>query len=269
MNPALDRLPVWFLYTFAGVIGAILGSFANVCIARLPAGLSVVSPGSACPKCGHRLGWSENIPVVSFLILKGRCKTCGEKISIRYPLVEIISILLAVSTWWHFQNPAKFIVYFCLLVVPLIIITFIDLKHMIIPDLISIPGIIVGFASNILLAGKGAYANAAIDSALGIFSGALFLFLVAFIYEKLKKQEGLGGGDIKLIAMLGAFFGWKAAIFILLVSSLLGSAVGAVFVIAFKKGLKYAIPFGPFLAAAGLVYMFFGGKLLRWYMGWF
>lgn len=263
----IPHLPIWFLYFLSGILGAILGSFANVCIARMPAGISVVSPRSRCPRCGHKLGWRENIPLISFAILRGRCKSCRERISFRYPLVEAISIALAILTWWHFQDPYRFIVYFCLLVVPLVIVSFIDLEHMIIPDAISISGIFAGLGARLLFAERGMHLDAAIDSVLGAAIGALFLFIVAFGYEKIKKQEGLGGGDIKLIAMLGAFFGWKAAIFILLVSSVLGSIVGAVFLIALRKGIRYAIPFGPFLAAAGLIYMFVGERIIMWYLG--
>ena len=262
----LAQLPAWFFYLMAGLLGAALGSFANVCIVRLPAGLSVVRPRSRCPKCGRQLTWWENVPLISFALLRGRCRTCREPISALYPMVELLCLLLALFSWWYFRHPLPFLVYYCLLLVPLVIITFIDLEHRIIPDEISLPGIAVGIGANALLAPAGARVDATIDSVLGAAAGGLALFLVAAAYEKLKKQEGLGGGDIKLIAMLGAFFGWRASIFILLLSSILGSIVGLLLIVALRKDMKYAIPFGPFLAAAGIVYLFIGQKLILWYL---
>lgn len=260
----LTQFPSYFFYIIAGLFGSVLGSFANVCVVRLPKGESIALPPSHCPQCGNKLSWWENIPVVSFIILKGRCHNCGQKISIRYPIVEIICIILALTTWWKFQEPLHFFIYFCLFVIPLVIISFIDLELKIIPDIISIPGIFVGIGVSTLFASSGMKLSAALNSALGALSGGLFLFIVAYAYEKIKKQEGLGGGDVKLIAMLGAFFGWKAALVILLFSSILGSIVGGILIIALRKDMKYAIPFGPFLASAGLLYLYVG----EWALGY-
>lgn len=262
----LAQLPSWFLYLIAGLLGAILGSFANVCIVRMPRGQSIVRPRSRCPRCDRQLAWWENIPLLSFALLRGRCRTCREPISMRYPAVEVVCLVLALGSWWYFRHPLPFLVYYCLLLVPLVIVTFIDLEHRIIPDEISLSGIAVGIGANTLLAPAGARLDATIDSVLGAAAGGLVLFLVAAAYEKLKKQEGLGGGDIKLIAMLGAFFGWRASIFILLFSSILGSIVGLLVILVLRKDMKYAIPFGPFLAAAGVVYLFVGQKLILWYL---
>lgn len=262
----ISAMPAWFLYLFAAIFGSILGSFANVCIVRLPRDESIVRPRSRCPNCGHQLSWWENIPVFGFLLLRGRCRSCRAAISRRYPLVEILCAALAVAAWWRFGQPLEFFVYLCLLIVPLVIVSFIDLEHRIIPDSISISGIFVGIGASVLLSGEGMRLHAAIDAVLGAVVGGLTLFLVAYGYEKLKKQEGLGGGDIKLIAMLGAFFGWRASIFILLVSSVLGSVVGLVMILALRKDMKYAIPFGPFLAAAGIIYLFFGSRIILWYL---
>lgn len=146
------------------------------------------------------------------------------------------------------------------------VITFIDLFHLIIPDIISIPGIFVGLCVHILLEPKGLYLNAAIDSIIGAAGGGALLFLVAFVYEKIKKQEGLGGGDIKLIAMLGAFFGWRAALLILLASSIIGSIVGLFLIVVLKRDARHPIPYGPFLAVAGLLYLFLGEKFMGWYI---
>ncbi|MFH0800053.1 MAG: prepilin peptidase [Pseudomonadota bacterium] len=262
-------MPPWFFYTFAGMIGAVLGSFANVCIVRMPRGRSIVRPSSHCPHCGHRLRWKENIPILSFILLQGRCRGCGRKISVRYPMVELICAALSMLTWWHFRHPLPYFIYLCLFVIPLVIITFIDLKHLIIPDEISISGIFVGAGAHIFLAGPGHREAAALDSLLGALAGSLALFLVALVYEKLKKQEGLGGGDIKLIAMLGAFFGWKAALFMLLFSSILGSIVGLLLIVILRKDMKYAMPFGPFLVAAGFVQLFVGERAISWYLNLF
>lgn len=263
----LVGIPAWSLWLMAGILGAILGSFANVCIIRMPAGESVVWPPSHCPLCDRRLTWWENIPVLSFILLLGRCRKCRAPISLQYPIVEGFCIVLSLITWWRYPDPAQYLVYFCLLVVPLVIVSFIDLKHMIIPDIISIPGILVGAAAHIIFSGRGNYAQGALDSLIGALIGSAFLFLVARAYEKLKKQEGLGFGDVKLIAMLGAFFGWRAALLILLLGSVLGSVVGIVLVLILRKDMKYAIPFGPFLAGAGLIQLFIGPDLLFWYMG--
>lgn len=262
----LTSLPQGVLFVMAGIIGALLGSFANVCIVRLPREQSIVSPRSHCFGCGHSLAWWENIPIASFLILKGRCRQCGMRIALRYPTVEALCAILALVTWWFFRHPLPFFLSFVLLIVPLVIVTFIDLEHHIIPNEISLPGIIVGIGVHMLLAPPGGTVGALIDSVLGIVGGGLSLFLVAAAYEKLKGQEGLGGGDVKLIAMLGAFFGWKAVILILLVSSILGSLVGITIVLILRKDLKYAIPFGPFLAAAGLIQLFIGERLVSWYL---
>lgn len=265
MCVAFSNLPPWYLYFFSGLFGAVFGSFSSVCVSRIPEGKSIVRPGSHCPKCDHVLSWYENIPILSFIALGAKCKKCGAKISVRYLVLELLCAGLAMLTWWAYPSPLEFFVYYCLLVVPLVIVTFIDLEHMIIPDGISITGIFVGFGAHMLLRSHQGYVSSAIDSGLGIIAGGGSLFLIAFLYEKIKKMEGLGGGDIKLMAALGAFYGWKAVIFIMFLSSVIGSIVGVGMMIALKKNSKYAIPFGPFIAAAGIVYLYFGDELLQWY----
>jgi len=261
--------PNWVYYLLAGFLGACLGSFLNVCIVRIPNEESIVWPPSHCRSCDHPIAWWENIPVLSYIILRGHCRHCGHLISPKYLIVELITIGLSLATWWRFHDVRHYLAFFFLLVAPLIVISFIDLKHRIIPDVISLPGIIAGFGANALFASRGAYSHVLLDSALGVLMGAGFLYLVATAYEKLKKTEGLGGGDVKLAAMLGAFFGWRASIFVLLVSSVIGSFVGVILIIVMKKNVKYAIPFGPFLSLGGLVYLFFGQRLINWYLGFF
>ncbi len=265
----LSLMPGWSLYVIAGLIGAILGSFANVCISRIPRGESVVWPPSHCPHCGYRIRPWENVPLLSFALLRGRCRRCKGRISLRYPAVEALAVALSILAWWYFGEPMRYLVYFCLLIIPLLISSAIDLRHYIIPDSITIPGIVVGAAVHVFLEADGALWTRALDSLLGIVVGGGALYLVAVVYEKIKKQEGLGGGDVKLIAMLGAFFGWRASILILLMSSLMGSVVGLALIIALRKSMKYAIPFGPFLATAGVVYLFLGERLIGWYLGLF
>ncbi len=266
----LSQFPPWSLYVLAGVLGVILGSFANVCIWRMPRDESVAWPPSHCPACGRRLAWWENVPLLSYVVLRARCRSCRAVISPRYPIVELAMAGLSVFAWWYFGEPLRYFVYLCLFILPMMIVTGIDLYHYIIPDSISLPGIGVGFIVHLLLDGADtSYLWTAVDSAAGIVVGGGSLYLVALAYEKLRKQEGLGGGDVKLIAMMGAFFGWRAALLILLISSFVGSIAGLFMVVAFRKDMKYAIPFGPFLAAAGVIYLFMGQRLIGWYLGLF
>ena len=262
----MEFMPSWLFYLFAGLIGACVGSFLNVCIQRLPYGESIVWPPSHCRRCEHRLSWWENIPLLSYLALRGKCKQCGGRISPQYFIVELLSTLFSLLCWAYFQDVKLYFAYYILLIAPLIVVTFIDLDHRVIPNSISLPGIVVGFGVHMLHAGKGQLAHAAIDSAIGVLVGGGFLFVVAFVYEKLKKQEGLGGGDVKLAAMLGAFFGWRAVIFILLTASVMGSVIGIALMIAYRKNMKFAIPFGPFLASAGIIYLFLGAQMIGWYL---
>jgi leader peptidase (prepilin peptidase)/N-methyltransferase len=259
-------LPAWSLYIITGIFGACLGSFAGVCIERLPRGKSIVYPASHCTACTNRIKACENIPILSYLILKGRCSKCGTRISLLCPLVEIIMAVISVFAWIHFKNPLEYFIYLLLFLLPMVIVTFIDLKHMIIPDVISIPGIFIGIAVHTFLKIDGSYAASLLNSLVGILVGGGSLFLIAFFYEKIKKEEGLGGGDIKLIAMFGAFFGWKSVILIMLLSSILGSIIGLITIIILKKDGKYAIPYGPFLVFAAILNLFWGQDIVRWYL---
>ena len=248
------------------LFGLILGSFLNVCIYRLPRGQSVAVPRSYCPDCGRFIRWYDNIPLLSFLWLKGKCRFCNKKIPLRYPLVEAITGIFSCLVYLKFGGGLAYLFYFLLLAAPLIAITFIDLEHRIIPDSLSLPGILTGTLASFFLSGLPG-TKALINSLTGILAGGGALFLVSWFYEKLRHQEGIGGGDVKLAAMLGAFFGWKGVFAVLLFSSVLGSLTGLLFMIVFKKGLKFAIPFGPFLAAGSLLYLFYGGEILGWYLG--
>ena len=246
------------------LIGCCLGSFLNVCIYRLPReGLSIFSPSrSFCPRCQAPIRYYDNIPLLSFLFLHGKCRSCRARISWRYPLVEGLTGGMSVALFLKFGLSFNFLSLWVLVAV-LLAITFIDLDHQLIPDVISIPGIVLGF----LLAVLGPSMPVK-DSLIGIIAGGGSLYLVAFVYETLAKREGMGGGDVKLLAMIGAWLGWKAIPFTLFASSLLGTAIGIGLMIAKREGRHYAIPFGPFLALSATAYIFFGPQLIGWYLGW-
>ena len=253
--------------TLGLLFGSLVGSFLNVVIYRLPQGLSVVTPRSYCPSCRRTVRWYENIPVFSYLFLAGRCHGCRARISFRYPLVEILTAVLASAVVVKFGLTARAGYYFLFFVSPLIAITLIDLDHQIIPDELSLPGIALGLLGSAWL-GPHAWVENTIQSGLGILAGGGVLFTISWFYEKVRHQEGLGGGDVKLAAMIGAFLGWRAVFMVLLLSSLLGSVVGLLLMIIFRKGLKLAIPFGPFLAGASLLYLFYGHELINLYLKW-
>ncbi|MBN1662476.1 MAG: prepilin peptidase [Deltaproteobacteria bacterium] len=241
-----------FLTIFFAVAGAAVGSFLNVCISRLPEGLSIVSPRSRCPGCLHTIRYYDNIPLISYLVLGGRCRDCHEKISLKYPTVEFITALFALFLFWKYGLTLKYAVSF-IFVCALIVITFIDLDHQIIPDLITLPGIPLCWLGAVFVMEVTWQA-----ATWGLLIGGGCLYAVAAGYELMTKREGMGGGDIKLLAMLGAFLGWQSLLFILLVSSLAGAVVGIAIMIVKGRDMKYAVPFGPFLSIAAIAYMFFG-----------
>jgi leader peptidase (prepilin peptidase) / N-methyltransferase len=248
------------LLVFAFVLGAVIGSFLNVCIYRIPTGESIVKPRSQCWSCGQPIKWYQNIPVLSFLVLRGRCAMCETKISWRYPLVELLTGGLFALLSLRF-GPQPFVVALMLFVAILVAITFIDLDHQIIPDVISLPGIVLGFICSFLLPWVSWS-----DSLLGILLGGGSLFLVASGYELLTKKEGMGGGDIKLLAMIGAFLGWRSVLPIIFFSSVLGTLVGVSAMLIKKADGKLAIPFGPFLSTGAIIYLLWGPLIVRWYL---
>lgn len=256
-----------YLAALAFVIGAVVGSFLNVCICRMPEDKSVVSPPSACPRCGSGIRWHDNIPIISFLVLRARCRFCGEPISWRYPLVEALNGILTLLLFIRFGTSLTFLAMF-VLCSALVAITFIDLDHQIIPDSISLPGIPLGFAASFVI-GDLYHVGAVLgwlNSLLGILLGGGSLLLVALLYEKITGNEGMGGGDIKLLAMMGAFLGWRSVPFIIFAGSLVGSVVGISIMLIRKKDSKLAIPFGPYLALGALLYIFYGRQIITWYL---
>ncbi|OGU15056.1 MAG: peptidase A24 [Geobacteraceae bacterium GWC2_53_11] len=245
---------------FALVFGMVVGSFLNVCICRMPNNESIVSPPSHCPHCSYQIRWYDNIPLLSYLILRGKCRGCGAHISLQYPLVELLNGVLALFLFLRFGPTLAFATLF-LLCSALVVITFIDIEHQIIPDEISLSGIVIGFVLSFFLKG-----HTWLNSLLGILLGGGSLLLVAYIYQRLTGKDGMGGGDIKLLAMMGAFLGWKAIPFIIFASSLIGSVVGISIMLLQKKDSKLAIPFGPYLAFGAVLYIFYGKPLIHWYL---
>jgi len=244
----------------AFVFGTIVGSFLNVCICRMPKDESIVSPPSHCPSCNYRIRWYDNIPIASYLLLRGKCRGCGAGISLQYPLVELLNGILTLLLFLRFGPTLSFVALF-LFSSGLVVITFIDIEHQIIPDEISLPGIVLGFIFSFFLPWQNW-----VNSLAGILLGGGSLLLVAYTYHCLTGKEGMGGGDIKLLAMMGAFLGWKAIPFIIFASSLVGSVVGVSMMLIQKKDSKLAIPFGPYLAFGALLYVFYGRQLIHWYL---
>ncbi len=258
----------------AWVFGLVIGSFLNVCIHRLPAGTSIVHPRSSCPGCGHLIRAWDNIPVLSYLLLRGRCRDCGTRISPRYPLVELLSGGFAAMAVARFGAGWEALLVFAL-IAAFLVITFIDIDHRIIPDAISLPGIAVGLAASFLpwlLSGPhppGASplpVQTPLESLIGILAGGGSLFLVAWGYQLITGREGMGGGDIKLLAMIGAFTGWKGVLFTIFVSSLTGTLAGIALMLRQRGDMKLAVPFGPFLAIGAIAYLFIGPETFAWYL---
>ena len=241
------------------IFGLCIGSFLNVCIYRLPASKSIVHPRSMCSNCGTLIAAYDNIPVLSYLWLKGRCRHCQIKISIRYPIVELLGGLLALGTFLKFGLTLEALIYY-LFCAALLIVTFIDIDHRIIPNVITLPGIPICFAASFALP-TITYKEAL----LGILIGGGSLFLVAWIYSLITKKEGMGGGDIKLLAMMGAIVGWQGVLFTIFVASLVGTLAGLAVMLQSRKGMKLAVPFGPFLSIGSITYAFFGTPLIDWY----
>lgn len=263
------------LDALAFVFGAIWGSFANVCIHRLPRGQSIVRPGSRCPACGKSVRWYDNLPLVSFVILKAKCRDCGAAISPRYLVVELLCAFISLALMKRFGLSAQYGIYF-ILSISLVIVVFIDIGHWLIPNVISLPGVVVGLLSSLVNPHV-----TLVQSALGAAAGFAFFFLFGVLFHALTGKEGLGGGDMKLLAMLGAFLGIWSVPFIILFSStqavvfwLLARPFGGASRYAgkpaqeegeeFKPGPRH-MPFGPFLSLAAIEFVFFGHELLAWY----
>lgn len=258
----LEPVPPLLALFAAGAFGAIVGSFLNVCIHRLPLGSSIVWPSSGCPHCKRELSWYENIPVVSFLVLRAKCRTCKAPISMRYPFVEALTAAMFVLAWMAYGPGvllASRLVFGC----ALIVLFAIDLEHHLLPNAITLPGIVVGFGFSFFTEPGW------IDSLIGLLAGGGVLYLIALAYFWVRREEGLGMGDPKMLAMIGAFLGWKLTLVTLMLASLTGSAVGLGMMAGGKGGMKYALPFGCFLAAGAALAATVGSPLVSWYLGLF
>ncbi len=245
----------------AGLFGALIGSFLNVCIYRLPRQESIAWPGSHCPACSYAIAWYDNIPIVSYLILAGRCRHCGARIPFQYPVVEALNGLGYVGILWVFGPSWEAMVYGVLYSL-LLVVAGTDISHKIIPNVITFPGIVIGLISAATILPLGL-----VNGLLGLLVGGGILWLLAWASPYLFGKEGMGGGDIKLLAMIGAFLGWKPAVMTIMVGSFLGSLVGLTLIASKVIKREDYIPFGPFLVCGALVALFFGQSILDWYQG--
>jgi leader peptidase (prepilin peptidase) / N-methyltransferase len=257
-----DTLPFTVQLIFAAAFGAVTGSFLNVCIYRLPLGKSIIWPASACPHCRRELSWFENIPVASFLVLRARCRSCRAPIGWRYPLVETLTALLFAFAWWYF-GPGMLLVSRLVFGCALIVLFAIDLEHHLLPNVITLPGIIVGFAFSFVTEPGW------VASLIGIAFGGGVLYLIAETYYRVRHEEGLGMGDVKMLAMIGAFVGWKLTLVALMMASVSGSVIGLLLIVTRRGDMKYALPFGTFLAIGSAVAATVGPALLDWYLRWY
>ena len=250
------------------LFGAVVGSFLNVCIVRIPRGDSIVHPPSHCQGCKNPIRFYDNIPLVSYIVLLGRCRFCGERISRRYFFVELLMACLAVALYYQFGFSLAFLASF-IFVAALIVISFIDLDVRIVPDVISLPGIVGGLLFSVVaryvINDPFEIIPSPLSALIGVLVGGGFLLALAWAYEAFTGVEGMGGGDIKLLAMIGAFLGWTSIPFTLFFASLTGSVIGLGFMISKGVGRRFALPFAPFLCLGALVYLFFGSELLQFY----
>jgi leader peptidase (prepilin peptidase)/N-methyltransferase len=249
-------------YFLAALFGLLIGSFLNVCIWRLPKDESIVWPASRCTSCARELAWYENIPVFSYLALRGRCRTCRSRISIQYPIVELTTAaIVAGALAWYGLTPLFFVraAFACAMLVLFVI----DLQHQILPNEITIPGILIGLVASFFL--DPGWRSALI----GAFAGAGVLWLVGWTYERVRHQEGLGFGDVKMLAMIGAFLGWPLMLLTLVLASFAGSVVGLGLIAARRGDMGSKLPFGSFLAVGAIVAALAGPDLVAWYAGFY
>jgi leader peptidase (prepilin peptidase)/N-methyltransferase len=247
---------------YAALMGLVLGSFLNVVIYRLPLRQSLVSPPSRCRKCGYSLRWFDNIPVLSWLMLGGKCRQCRDPISAQYPIVELITGALFVLVAW--MTPDVLLLVSRLVLVCILIVLFgIDFEHQILPNAITLPGIVIGLIFNL------ATPPGIVDALIGAVLGGGILYGIAAAYYLVRREEGLGMGDVKMLAMIGAFLGWKAVLVTLVLSSFSGALIGLALIAVQRKGMRVAMPFGTFLAAGALAAMLVGDPLIAWYAQFF
>ncbi len=273
-------IPALPIDIFVFLFGLVIGSFLNVCIVRIPEQKSIVSPASACPKCGAAVRPYDNIPVVSYLVLRGKCRSCKAAISWMYPVVELLNALLFLACYLAFGLTAealKWAIFSSLLIV----LVFTDLRERILPDAVNFTGFGLAlvlslftrptdgtalFIANHLFAfPPPTPVLSLVDSLLGAAAGSGFLWLVSEAYFRLRGREGMGLGDVKMMLMVGAFLGVERTLLTIFAGSLLGSVLGVAFILARRKDSDYELPFGTFLGMAALLIVFFGTPLVNWY----
>ncbi|ADY73413.1 Prepilin peptidase [Desulfurobacterium thermolithotrophum DSM 11699] len=248
-------------YLIAFIFGTIIGSFLNVCIHRIPKEESIITPPSYCPKCGKKIKWYDNIPIISYLILKGKCRNCKEKISIQYPLVELLTGFLTTGIVWKYGISVTSF-YFLLLTYVLVVVSMIDLKTMLVPVKLCYFAMIAGILFSIFVPSISLK-----DSILGASFGAGIILFIIETYYILKGKEGMGYGDANVMAVIGAFLGWEKVLLTIFLASLIGAVWGIIFMILRGKNSQLALPFVPFLSLATYVTIIFGNELISWYTG--
>lgn len=251
------------LYSILFILGAFIGSFLNVCIHRIPRNLSIISPSSRCPSCNTPIKPYDNIPILSFILLRGKCRICKAGISFRYPLVEFLNAALYVFVAHRFGFEWHSVIY-GILCSALIVITFIDLDFQIIPDAITLPGIVMGLVAGSMLLPDPLARDSLLgfrNAAIGLATGGGLFYAIAVI-----SRGGMGGGDIKMMAMVGALMGWKSVFLTVFLGSLTGAVFGIFLMITQGKGRKTKIPFGPFLALGTIITLFYGQEIYSWYL---
>jgi len=243
------------------ILGLIVGSFSNVCIYRIPKNESIVFPASHCPKCHSNISPKDNIPLLSYILLKGRCRNCKSKISIQYPIVEFLTGLIYLIIYLIYGLNIKTVIYI-ILSSALVIIAFIDLNEQIVPDVISLPGIVIGFILSFFVP----YISF-INSGLGVAVGGGIILIIGLAGSVIFKKEAMGGGDVKLAAMIGAFLGWRYIIISLFLGFFLGALAGIFLIVSKIKSREDEVPFGPFIILGSFITLLWGEKILSWYLG--
>jgi leader peptidase (prepilin peptidase)/N-methyltransferase len=255
-------MPPWLELLTVTLFGLCIGSFLNVCASRLPLGKSIVYPGSRCTSCGRELSWFDNLPVLSWVALRGRCRTCKQSVSWMYPAVEIVTALVFAITYLTYGLTFLGIVrvvFACAMIV--LFVT--DLQHKILPNVITLPGVILGFVCSVFLPPGWT------SSLIGLIVGGGFLLAIAEAYHRIRGQEGLGMGDVKLLAMIGAFLGWKLVLLTLVFASFTGSLAGGLLIASGRGSMKYELPFGTFLAVGAVLAATWGDPIAAWYFGFY